>query len=76
MSERQGTWGQWQAVAASGLVVIFLMGAGGSAGVQLSSWLGIPEAIGWVVGLIAGYLLSRPVTTWVLSHTIYRDEAR
>ena len=31
MSERQGTWAQWQAVAVSGLLVVFILGAGAGA---------------------------------------------
>ncbi|GAA1937027.1 hypothetical protein [Nocardioides marmoribigeumensis] len=74
MSERQGTWAQWQAVAVSGLLVVFILGAGAEAGLKLSDWLGIPAVIGWGVGLVGAYLLSRLMVSWVLAHTVYRDE--
>ncbi|GAA1937033.1 hypothetical protein [Nocardioides marmoribigeumensis] len=74
MSEPQGTWAQWQAVAVSGLLVVVFLGAGAGAGLKLSDWLGVPGVFGWGVGLVAAYLLSRLMVSWVLARTVYRDE--
>lgn len=74
MSERQGTWVRRQAIAVSGLLVLFILGAGVGAGLELSDWLGIPAVIGWGVGIVGTYLLSRLMVSWVLARTVYRNE--
>ncbi|KRA37649.1 hypothetical protein ASD81_02805 [Nocardioides sp. Root614] len=56
---QQWTWGRGQAMAAAGLLVIVLVGVGGSLGSALADAVGAPVVLGGLLGTVAGYYASR-----------------
>lgn len=57
----ESSWKQRQAVAPGGLVACISFGVGGSLGYWLARTTGVNGLIGYVSGVVLGYLTSRHV---------------
>jgi len=68
------SWAQWQTVAVAGLVVLLVYSGTIWAGMAAADLAGIPVAVGWVTGLVVGYVLSGRMLRWVLARTVMRRD--